>query len=354
VARGVGFRVATGVRLRAARGGPRLALGPQVARVQVGGGRTATPSGRGHATVWTTLSGGGHETPTTPGRAGRRKADEWATIRAHLDALLTAHEQPVRSATRPVVPAPPPVSRRALRRQRYQQSTADLAGVAIVARVRAWRDSWQDLDAQVAAADAAARERHAAEQAAADAWWQRLVANDPEVVAERLEEALTDHALPATVTAVEDRRASLVIAVDPPDKLVGTREPTLTDAGNLTLRRTNQTRTHALYQAAITSAMLAVAAEAFAVAPGLTSVELAVIDPRHLNGPSVLVLAHLPRAAVLPEGVDRPVASDLVALAEAGDATLVVDRGGRIGAWRPLSATAVPEVAMLLDSLDVE
>jgi hypothetical protein len=368
VAVGVGFRVAPGVRLRATRRGPRVSLGPRMGRVHVGGGRTALSTGAGPVTFWSTLSGGGRTSPSSAGRgsAAARKADEWATIRVHLDELLSQHLAPVVRATPPVVPPPPGRARWAVRVARYRELAGHLddvvdAGAAgrrrpvgLAERWRAWRVSGQGLDAEAAERGAKAEAERDRQQRAADTWWERLVANDPQVVAERLETALVEHALPATVTAVEDGRASLALAVEPPEKLIGTREPTMTEAGNLSLRRLTKTRRHELYQGAIGSAVLAVAAEAFAIAPGLVAVEVAVVDPQHLGGPGVLLLADLPRETVLPDGADRPVMSSLWAVAEEGRATIVADRGGRIGALRPLEPAEVPEVAMLLDVLDVE
>jgi hypothetical protein len=223
-----------------------------------------------------------------------------------------------------------------------------------LAHWRAWRASGAGLDPEVAALGVAAETERVRAQHAADAWWERLVANDPEVVADHLERALVDHVLPATVTAIEGGRAHLAIGVEPPEKLIGTREPTVTEAGNLSLRRMTKTRRHELYRAAIGSTVLAVAAEAFAVAPGLVAVEVAVLEPQHLGGPAVLLLAHLPRETVLPDGADRPAVDDLWTAGETGRATVVIDRGGRIGALRPLEPKEVPEVAMLLDVLDVE
>jgi hypothetical protein len=56
---------------------------------------------------------------------------------------------------------------------------------------------------------------------------------------------------------------------------------------------------------------------------------------------------------VLREGASAPVVSGLQQIAAAGRATLVTDKGGRVGALRPLDPTD-EDVAMLLDVLDVE
>jgi hypothetical protein len=138
-----------------------------------------------------------------------------------------------------------------------------------------------------------------------------------------------------------------------PEHLIGIREPTVTDKGNLSLARMSKTRRHELYEAAISSAFVAAAAEAFARAPGIEVVDAAVVAPRHIGGPAVLMLVELPRVLVLPDGADRPASGDLVRAAEAGLATLVRDKGGRIGALRALDPND-PDVAMLLDVLDLE
>jgi hypothetical protein len=238
-----------------------------------------------------------------------------------------------------------------VRRELTAAATAELRAWQLRAHVAARREVWDRLDAEVAAQTDAAVRDHAEQQAAADAWWQALRANDPEVVTGHLERSLADHQLPAAVTAVEDGRAHLVIAVSEPEVLIGRREPTVTEKGNLSLKRMTRTRQHELYEAAISSAILAVAAEAFAVAPALALVDIAVVAPDQVGGAAVLALVELPRDTVLPDGADRPVVSDLRAAADAGRASLVSDKGGRVGALRPLDPDD-PDVAMLLDLLD--
>jgi hypothetical protein len=352
VGSGVGFRVAPGVRLRATSRGPRVSIGPRISRIHLGGGQPAVSAGNGPFTLWSTLSGGGHDAPAG-GDAATRKADEWASVRAYLDGLLSAHTTPVQRAVRPIAPPPQKVSRRAVRRDLRRSATDGLPWWDLRGRWGAMTEASRDLDTEVARRRSTAREQTAIAQADADAWWERLLANDPDTVMGHLDRALAEHAMPATVVAVEGDRAHLVIPVLTVERLIGPREPTWTDAGNLSLRRITKSRRHALYEGAVTSAMVAVAAEAFALAPGLTGVELAVIAPAHLGGPAVLMLADLPRDAVLPDGADRPVEGDLVAAADAGRATLVRDKGGRIGALRPLDDRD-PDIRALLDVLDAE
>jgi hypothetical protein len=301
--------------------------------------------------MWSTLSGGGHAVPTD--RTSLRKAEGWGSVRAYLDDLLSAHTLPVERATPPVAPPQHPVARRDVRRELRREAAVGLAWWRPGARLAARAAADARLDAEVARRRTAATADAVSAQAQADAWWARLLANDPETVVAHLDRALADHAMPATVTAVEGDHAHLVVPVLTAEKLIGPREPTLTDAGKLSLARITKHRRHELFEAAVTSAMLAVAAETLAVAPGIMTVHLAVVAPGHLGGPAVLMLAELSRDAVLPEGADRPVDGDLVGAAEAGRATLVRDKGSRVGALRPLDDD-IPDVRALLDAIDAE
>lgn len=349
---GFGFRAAPGFRLRATRRGPRVSIGPRIARVHLGGGRPAVSAGRGPFTVWSTLSGGGHDQFDADG-AGHGKAKAWHDQRAHLDALLTAHEAPVSRARRPVVPPPEPVDTRAVRRELRRGATADLPLWRVGARLAARRGADGHLDAEVARREQERQREHGAQQAEADRWWQALLDNDAEVVTGQLERAFTDHAMPATPVGLTDDTVHLVIPADTPERLIGKREPTLTEKGNLSLAIMSKTRRHELYVQAIGSATLAVAAETFAVAPAIQRVEVAVVEPGHPSGPAVIALAELERDTVLPDGADRPALDDLVLASEQGHVRLVLERTGQARAPRPLPPED-PSITMILDILDVE
>ena len=352
---GVGFRVAPGLRLRATRRGPRVSIGPRIARMHLGGGRAAVSAGRGPFTVWSTLSGGGHAGPEHDGRgrARSRKADAWQSQRAHLDRLLHAHTLPVTRACRPVLPPPAPVTTSQVRRELRRDAAADIPWWHLGRRRRARSTADAQVDDEVARRRQQAAQDHAAEQAAADRWWQALLDADEDTVLARLETAYVDHAMPATPVAVTDRTAHLVVPVDTPERLIGKREPAHTDLGNLSLAVMSKTRRHELYIQAIGSAILAVAAETFAVVPGIERVAVAVVEPAYPAGPAVIALAELDRDRVLPDGHDRPAIDDLTLAADRGDATLVLQRVGMAKAPGPLSDTD-PDVRMVLDILDVE
>jgi hypothetical protein len=252
-----------------------------------------------------------------------------------------------------VVPPPPPVDTRAITRELRREQRRDLPWWRWRERRAAKERAHALAEVEIPRRQAAQAAEHEQEQAEADRWWAALQANDPEIVTEQLEVAFAEHGLPAVPTDVVDDTAHLVVSVLPVEKLIGPREPSLTEAGNLSLARLTKTRRHELFQAAVGSAVLAVAAEAFATCPGLSAVDVAVVCPEALGGPVVLQLIELSRVDVLPGDATVPVDSTLTALAAEGRATLVEDRGGRIGALRPL-AEEDPDVRALLDVLDAE
>jgi hypothetical protein len=254
-------------------------------------------------------------------------------------------------AARPVVPAPPPADRRDIRRRLRQEATAPVPWWNLVAWWHARAGADAGVDAAVAARQAVIDAGHADQQRDADRWWQQLCDNDPDVVTDRLERDFADNVVPAAVAEVAGATAHLLLTADRPERLIGDREPRFTDKGNLSLAKMTQTRRNQLYGEAVAASILAVACEAFALAPSLTHVEVAVLQPDGDDGPAVIGLADLVRDEVLETDeatarVRRPVDAAL------GDATIVTRAGGRTGRLQPLPREEDEAVAMLLDTID--
>lgn len=348
---GVGFRVADGLRLRVTPHGPRVSLGPRIARVHVGGGRSAVSTGAGPVTLWHTLSGGG-----STSRAGRRdettKAQAWQHARTHLDRLLHAHEDQWELATHPFVATPSPVDPDEVRRELRREAAHGLPWWRLRARWRARQDADVRTDEVVASRQAELDVAHASSQAAADRWWRALCDNDPDTVADRLDRAFEDNVLTAAVAAVEGDTVHVVVTADRPEVLVGEREPTLTEKGNLSLARMTKTRRNELYGQAVVATMLAVACEAFAVAPGLQHAEVAVLRPDADEGPAVIALSEFERDQVLvTDGTTARVRRPASAVLE--QALVITRPGGRTGALRPLPPEEDEDIAMLLDTIEL-
>ncbi len=99
--------------------------------------------------------------------------------------------------------------------------------------------------------------------------------------------------------------------------------------------------------------ILAVAAETFAVAPGITRIELAVVQPDDDDGPAVIALAELDREHTVEVSAGR-VRVRTPASATLDEQRLVTRPGGRTGSLTPLPTSEDDDLAMLLDTLDFE
>lgn len=150
---GVSIKLAPGVRVRASSRGIRASVGPRVARVHVGAGRTALSSGIGPFTSSTSMGarrrptsggrgGGGTGTPRTTLAALERQArqaqreTEIAAVARTEQALVSLHHEQFRPAQRVVLPLPPPVDPGLIEQGMLSQH---LAGVSPLQRAVATR-----------------------------------------------------------------------------------------------------------------------------------------------------------------------------------------------------------------------
>jgi hypothetical protein len=183
----------------------------------------------------------------------------------------------------------------------------------------------------------------------ADGWWRRLRDNDPVTVRRRLEQAFATHGFGAAVTGVHGEAVSLVLGAAPVEVMVGRwhRRP-----GDGALARLPRPERHLLHARMIRSAVVALTADALAVAPGLAETRCAVIQADHPERrPAVLALARLSREDVtstegrerLTDGVgdERTGAQSVIHLAALGSA----------GALAPLDRD-LPMVGLLLEALE--
>lgn len=348
---GFGFHAVPNLRLSVTRRGPRVTIGPRIATIRGGGERVGRSSEQEASSAWSGLAGGGRTTPQRAGRAD--ESDVWQGQRAHLDALLTLHEAPVGRAESPGVPRADLVDVREVRRELRRTATRDLPSSRLRSRWAARRAASRTAPAEASRRQQQRDAAHGEQQQAADAWWEALLGNDEVVVLDQLHRAFERDGLPATPLMVTDATCYLVVAADTPDRLIGKREPTMEDDGSHTMALMSKPRRHELYVQAICSAILAVGAETFAVAPGLDHAEVATIAPGHPAGPAVIGLCALTRDVVLPDGADRARIDDLPLAAEQGVVRLVMERSGQARAPRPLPPED-PSVERLLSILDVE
>lgn len=359
------FKVAPGVRIRATRRGLRASVGPRAARVHFGSGGTGVSTGAGPVSLYHSASGGrGRRRAEGPSRTSMaayerqlrhaEKLEQAEELRDAFMGIVNLHRQEFAEATPPVAPSPQPVDQSAIVWRHEQEALRGLNVFHRSARTLARRQ----------AADAAGREieeetaRRQAEQAdlqrQLDEQWRRLMANDPDVVFARLTEAFEDNEAPAAVAGVHDGEASVVVMV-PETDAVPERMPTLTVAGNLSLRKLTKTEGNSFYSAMVCGHVLVTVREALAVAPGLKSVRVAVVRRTPPNAYGVqsvecLLAALFTRAAL--QGIKWQ-SADAGMIVNDASAELHV-RQGATEELRPLDLSNEPSLAALLRAVDLD
>lgn len=294
---GIGFSVkmAPGVRVRVSPRGVRTSLGPRVARIHVGAGRTTVSTGAGPMTLWATPGsnrrrrsgsrvgrGAGYASPRAVSltalqrqAAAAERESEIRRISALEQALLTQHLADFPPAHPPVAPMP---DVNPLIAARFEQAVKDLPALALRRRSKAKK--WAKEAAQQDAV-----QQQAELQARYDAAWRLLLNHDPAAVHDALENAFEDNQHPAACIDVgyENgvRYATVLILYGPVD-LVPERRPALTPTGRPTLHKRTKTDRNDFYVSALASTVLATVKEAFAVAPSVTELRVAVLrkDPQ--------------------------------------------------------------------------
>jgi hypothetical protein len=195
---GFSVKLAPGVRVRVSSHGVRAGVGPRIARVHVGAGRTGFSSGLGPFSVYGAVGGKRHR--KSGGRSGGRpsaaalerqaaavrrvqaeadKAREAQRLAAIFQEIINLHRHDFLPVERPVAPMPDLPDPNAVRQ--WHEKNA-LRGIGMFDRAR--RAAARQYAAQAAQADLNDRWRQAQEQQAyaqreLDKQWARLTGNDP-------------------------------------------------------------------------------------------------------------------------------------------------------------------------------
>ena len=226
---GFSVKLVPGVRVRVSSHGVRAGVGPRIARVHVGTGRTGLSSGLGPFSVYGSV--GGKRRRTSGGRgsgrpsaaalerqaaAARRmqaeadKAREAQRLAAIFQEIISLHRQDFPSVERPVAPMPSPRLRKLS--GEWNEKNA-LGGIGMFDRAK--RAAARQYAAQAAQADLNDKWRQAqAQQAQAqqrlDRQWARLTGNDPDTVLATLAEAFEDNEAPAAAVGIDGTELSLI------------------------------------------------------------------------------------------------------------------------------------------------
>lgn len=291
---GFGIRVMPGVRVSASSRGVRAGIGPRVARVHVGSGRTGFSTGVGPLTYYTSGGSrrrGGRRAPSLAAyerqvRAAERQTEleHWLALNKQMLALAFVHKDEFAPATAPIAPPAEPVDERAItaRHEREQRS-----GIPLWRRSER-RDAKARAREGAAAEIAAERQRRELErgglQAQLDADWRRLLATERDVVFEVVETAFEDNEIPAAPIDVDGATATLLVKIGAPGELIPEREVTTTPTGKPTHKRRSKGVINALYAEILASHVVATVKEALAVVPSLQHIRILAIRGDRLGG----------------------------------------------------------------------
>lgn len=324
-----------------------------------GAGRTTVSTGVGPFSYSTAVGGGPAARRPSTGASSRAlaqaaKAQEAQELAAALQAILNLHRPEFPPAQRPIVPPPPAPDADAITAKHRK---AAMAGVGFLNRKgRAQARAAAQIAAQREIAETAefARRKHAEHQAQLDHLWQRLLANDPEIVMAALAEAFEDNEAAAAPVGAMGSEASLVVMVPNPTA-VPERRPATTPAGNLTLKKLTKRDAADFYKLMVCGYVLVTVKEALAVAPGLTHVRIVAIRDA---GPDAYGNPRL--EAVLAARFARQALRG-VQWAAAGAHTVVNDASEQLtlrelGAAKELAAinlAAEPDIRAVVEAIDV-
>ncbi|MGV9340854.1 TerD family protein [Streptomyces sp. NPDC003688] len=190
--------------------------------------------------------------------------------------MTSVHLESFPTLTPPVVPEP---QRLHLAWALAEAQAHHLAGLGVFARSArnaAKRRAEEDALGYLAAEEARLREAYTGLVAEADQWWRSLIANDEETVCGAVNHAFADN--PASGCAVGVDGSVLSVVMRQPDiDALPDQTPGVTPTGRPTLKKLTKRDRTLWWLTAMGSNIVATLKEAFATAPGITAIDLAVL-----------------------------------------------------------------------------
>lgn len=366
---GFSVRLAPGVRVRASSRGVRTSLGPRVARVHVGGGRTGFSTGVGPVSYYASASGGRRRSPSSRARTGTatanrqlataaRAAEKQEQARALAEALTTMlniHRADFPPAQPPVAPAPPPVDIAPFRATHVREAKAATSVFDRTARKAALIEAERRAQIDVANLTAHYEQERTAWQESLDAQWASLKANDPDTVLVVLARAFEDNEAAAAAVGVNGAEVTLIVVV-PAASTIPERRPATTTAGNLSLKKLTKTETAAVYTELVCGHVLVTVKEAFAVAPSLQVARVVALRaaPPDAYGkvrPEAVLAARFDRSRLAGIQWAHAEASQIVR--DASSEMIMVPKGS-IKELTPIDLAQEPDLAEVVCAVDFE
>lgn len=287
--------------IRVSTRGVRTSVGPRAARVHFGTGRTRVSSGFGPFFASTSLGGGRRRSSTTTRRTPYRSAApsaaqlaraERAAERAQQDAQrdaaiaqlqdlrwrsTTVHLQDFASAQPPHIDPPPELSLDWVEAQANAHHLQGLGFFDRSERRAAKERAHSDALAYVQDETRRLAETYQDLHVEADEWWAALCGNDEATVCEAVNTAFADNPAAGCAVGVSGSTLSIVMRQQDIDSLPS-QTPGVTSAGRPTLKALTKKDRIGWWLTILCSNLVATAKEAFAVAPGITEISIAVLS----------------------------------------------------------------------------
>ncbi|MET8814889.1 TerD family protein [Streptomyces sp. NPDC004549] len=280
--------------VRVSTRGVRASVGPRIARVSAGSGGARFSSGAGPFQASTALRGARRPqarrrtvAPSAAQLERARRQAERAQQEAQRDAAIaelhelrrqmtSVHLESFPTLTPPVVPEPQRLHVAWALAEAQAHHLAGLGLLARSARNAAKRQAEADAPAYLAAEETRLREAHTRLVAEADQWWRSLTGNDEETVCGAVNHAFADN--PASGCAVGVDGSVLSVVMRQPDiDALPDQTPGVTPTGRPTLKKLTKRDRTLWWLTAMGSNVVATLKEAFATAPGITAIDLAVL-----------------------------------------------------------------------------
>ena len=282
---GFGIRIAPGVRVRVSSRGVRTSVGPRIARVHVGAGRTGFSTGIGPISYSTSIGGsrsyssGGSGSYTrsygpTPTQANKQA--EAQAIEARIKALTEAHKQIFDPATPMVAGRQSTPTVKALQAQFAKIELEGIGFFRFAERKAAKQEALLKAEKEKARLEKIQDGLQAAAQKVLDEEWNLLLKNDPATVMSVLTEAFGDNEAKAAVLDVKGDAVSVMVAA-PDLTVLPERDWSFTSAGNLSVKKMTAKDRDSYYFDLVFSQLVATLNEAFAVAPGISEINLVLV-----------------------------------------------------------------------------
>jgi hypothetical protein len=217
----------------------------------------------------------------------------------------------------------------AFRAQHVKQAKAKTSVFARSDRKAALQEAERHAEIDAAALAAQYEQERLTWQTALDGQWGALRANDPDTVLTTLVDAFEDNDASAAPMGIDGSEVTLVVVV-PPVSTIPERQPTITAAGNLSLKKLTKSEIADFYKQLVCGHVLVTVKETFAVAPAVASARVVALraTPPDAYGkvhPEVVLAARFERSRL--DGIHWAQADAAQVVNDASTERILIQKG---------------------------